>query len=153
MSTQVETIATVVKIHRDDPEELYVTVRDASGQERQTLLSYCREARLGVIRPSRYRCDTVIDTGQGRQGPQGGTRGARQGRGRCGRAEVARGRRAGKGIGEARERVGLHAARQGQAEEEEAEAAAAAFQGGFQGEQRREGRRGRLQDQEGQEVE
>ena len=44
-STQVETIATVVKIHRDDPEELYVTVRDASGQERQTLLSYCREAR------------------------------------------------------------------------------------------------------------
>ena len=41
----VETIATVVKIHRDDPEELYVTVRDASGQERQTLLSYCREAK------------------------------------------------------------------------------------------------------------
>ena len=33
----VETIATVVKIHRDDPEELYVTVRDASGQERQAL--------------------------------------------------------------------------------------------------------------------
>ena len=45
ISTQVETIATVVKIHRDDPEELYVTVRDASGQERQTLLSYCREAK------------------------------------------------------------------------------------------------------------
>jgi len=33
----VETIATVVKIHRDDPEELYVTVRDASGQERQAV--------------------------------------------------------------------------------------------------------------------
>ena len=45
ISTQVETIATVVKIHRDDPEELYVTVRDASGQERQTLLAYCREAK------------------------------------------------------------------------------------------------------------
>ena len=38
-------ISTQVKIHRDDPEELYVTVRDASGQERQTLLSYCREAK------------------------------------------------------------------------------------------------------------
>ena len=33
----VETIATVVKIHRDDPEELYVTVRDASGQECQAV--------------------------------------------------------------------------------------------------------------------
>jgi hypothetical protein len=30
-------ISTQVKIHRDDPEELYVTVRDASGQERQTV--------------------------------------------------------------------------------------------------------------------
>ena len=47
------------------------------------------------------------------------------------------------------------AARQGQEAEEEAEApaAAAAVQGGLQGEQRRQGRRGRLQDQEGQEVE
>ena len=26
-------------------EELYVTVKDASGQERQTLLAYCREAK------------------------------------------------------------------------------------------------------------
>ena len=41
----VETICSVVKIHRDDPEELYVTVKEASGQERQTLLSYCREAK------------------------------------------------------------------------------------------------------------
>ena len=61
-----------------------MTVRDASGRERQTLLSYCREARLGVVGPSRHRCDTVIDTGQGRQGPQGGTRGAREGGRGCG---------------------------------------------------------------------
>jgi hypothetical protein len=102
----VETIATVVKIHRDDPEELYVTVRDASGQERQTLLAYCREARIGVIRPSRHRCDTVSDTGQGRQGPQGGARGAREsGRGR-GRAETASRGGAGARAREARERVG-----------------------------------------------
>ena len=49
----VETIATVVKIHRDDPEELYVTVRDAGGQERQTLcgnqISSARHHRRDVV--------------------------------------------------------------------------------------------------------
>ena len=48
----VETIATVVKIHRDDPEELYVTVRDASGQERQAVW----KSNFGRPTPSTRHC-------------------------------------------------------------------------------------------------
>ena len=40
----VETLATVVKVHRDDPEELYITVQDDEGQEKQTLLARTRPA-------------------------------------------------------------------------------------------------------------
>ena len=61
-----ETIGTVVKIHRDDPEEYYVTVRDTSGQERQTLLSYCREAKgAKVLKAERVaRVKAAAETGE-----------------------------------------------------------------------------------------
>ena len=39
-----ESLATVVKVHRDDPEEMYITVADDAGRERQTLLARTRPA-------------------------------------------------------------------------------------------------------------
>ena len=136
---------------------------------RQTLLSYCREARPGVdstFTPSMRHRD--VDTGQGRQGPQGGARGAREGgRGR-GRAEAAGRGGAGARAREARERAGSKPlvkdkpkpkkkkpappprAKENNGAKDGATASETKKGGGWENDGR-QGRRGRLQDQEGQE--